>query len=296
MINLIHFIVINIAAIFISALPMVGGFGTAYNIKFIKENGFKLFFPISFVTALILYFFAGINFSLIYTILFILLSFIYLIFEKIKTDEFNKIAIITFLLTSFIYVIYTIFWNNLIRIPNILKTFYISDVKSIFQLGNVIATLPKDINIFDINISFYIYSIALKKESYYIIFSLLFIFTLLIYCVLKYKEIDNWEVSYLFTIPFIVALLIIINISKFSYFNKIISEIAINTQNCIFLIYLSYGVKEINRNLRGLIKNSVFRAILIFFLLIKFNMFYFIFGALQSFRSKKSKYLPSLKQ
>lgn len=265
MINLIYFIVINIASLFISALPMVGGFGTVYNIKFIKENGIKLFLPISFITAIILYFFAGINFTLIYMVLFILLSFIYLIFEKIKSDIFNKIAIITFLLTSFIYGIYTVFWNNLVKIPDILKTFYISDLKSIVNLGNLIATLPKEINIFDINISFYIYSIALKKDSYYIIFSLLFIFVLLIYGVLKYKEINNWEVSYLFTVPFIVALLIIINISKFSDFKEIFSEIAINTQNCIFLIYLSYGVKEINRYLKGLIKKQFIQNYFNFF-------------------------------
>ena len=65
---------------------------------------------------------------------------------------------------------------------------------------------------------------------------------------------------------------------------------ALNISSCIMIVYISYGVKEINRYLKKYIRNRILRIFIIIFTIINIGMFYFVFGALQSFRSKKSKY------
>ncbi len=290
MIKVIYLILLNLTAFFSMIIPVFGSFGTTYNIRFIKKNGFKVFTLITFGIAIGIYYKFGINLFFIYTTCFILLVFIYFLLEKRIIAEFNKITLLTFVLSSFVYTIYTFLWERMINIPKELNGVYIKNLDDIKEVAFKITELPEVKRTIDMKISFYINNIAAMEDSFVYLFTLMFIFVTLVYAIVKYKEIDMWEISYIFTLPYIVATLIIIIDTKSSVFPSNVYQIAQNISSCIFVVYIIYGVKEINRYLKNYINNKIIIIFIIICSLVLFGIFYFVFGALQSFRSNKSKY------
>jgi len=280
---------------------------SSYNLKWIKESSEKevMLFTVLYTT--FVYNFFGVNGAIIMFTIAIFLPLLYLIMsnDSIKIQKMDKIAIAALIPAGIIFTIYNFLWEKLLinsskffeilnKIGNIksnisdneLKKIIVSQLSEIEKMSNG-SILEGAKNSIELTIVFLSMDNRMVFFKLFLIFFFIVLFIALVDEKSKFRE---WRAGYWMLLPYIISefytKIIYIRVAK-----NIITEngvvVAENIKYIIMIIFIIWGIKELNMLLKTRRPIKVIRIIISAILLLAFPKFVFIFGAAKSFFTKK---------
>lgn len=309
MIRILRVVIANILFVLseLTFLQFLIPLNSSYNLKWIKESSERDVILFTIIYTAFVYRIFGVNGAIIMFIAVIFIPLLYYILsnETVSCQKMDKIALTALIPAGILYTLYNFLWDKLLtnsskfieilnKLSNIkssvteseLKRIIVSQLSEIEKMSNG-SILEGAKNSIELTIVF------LSMDSrlvFFKLFLILFFIVIFIALVDEKEKFREWKVGYWMVIPYIFSE-IYINL----YYPKVVKNlfvengliVAENIKYIIMIIFIIWGIKELNMLIKTKKSIKIVRVVLSIALLLVMPKFIFIFGAIKSFFIKK---------
>lgn len=309
MIRILRVVIANILFVLseLTFLQFLIPLNSSYNLKWIKESSEREVILFTIIYTAFVYRFFAVNGAIIMFIAVIFIPLLYYILsnEAAACQKMDKIALTALIPAGILYTLYNFLWEKLLtnsskfmEILNKLSSIKNSVTES--ELKKIIVTQLSEIekmsngsimegakNSIELTIVF------LSMDSrlvFFKLFLILFFIVIFIALVDEKEKFRDWKAGYWMVIPYIFSEMYI-NL----YYPKVVKNLVVenglivaeNIKYIVMIIFIIWGIKELNMFVKTKKSIKIVRVILSIVLLLVMPKFIFIFGAIKSFFVKK---------